>query len=81
MQAQEEAEEIKERAQRDIEQSRREAIESVRSEAATLAVSIAEKILGREVTVDDQQRLIEASLDEMQKSGIDSKAEPKAVMV
>ena len=67
LQAQEEAEEIKERATREIEQSRRDAVEQVRSEAANLSVLIAEKILRREVTADDQQRLIDASLDEMEK--------------
>ena len=74
MQAQEDAEEIKEKAQRDIEQSRRDAVESVRAEAATLAVAIAEKILGREVNADDQQRLIEESLNEMQRSGVNGEA-------
>ena len=64
MQAQEEAEEIKERAMRDIEQSRREAVEQVRTEAATLATAVAEKILRREVNHDDQQRLIDESLSE-----------------
>ena len=71
MQAQEDAEEIKERAQRDIEQTRRDAIESVRTEAGTLAVAIAEKILGREINADDQKQLIESSLDEMRKSGVE----------
>ncbi len=74
MQAQEDAEEIKERANREIEQSRREAVEQIRAEAGTLAVAVAEKILRREVTVDDQQRLIEASLEEMQRSGVNGDA-------
>ena len=69
MQAQEEAEEIKERAMRDIEQSRREAVEQVRTEAATLATAVAEKILRREVNRDDQQRLIDESLNEFQTVG------------
>ena len=69
MQAQEEAEEIKERAMRDIEQSRREAVEQVRVEAATLATAVAEKILRREVNRDDQQRLINESLTEFQTVG------------
>ena len=74
MQAQEEAEEIKERATREIEQSRREAVESVRSEAANLAVLVAEKILRREVTAQDQKRLVDASLDEMQRAGVNGEA-------
>ena len=70
MQAQEEAEEIKEKAMRDIEQSRRDAVESVREEAASLAVMVAEKILRREVTAEDQQRLVDASLDELEKADL-----------
>ena len=69
MTAQEEAEEIKERAMRDIDNSRREAVEQIRAEAATLATSIAEKILRREVNAEDQKRLVEESLDEFQTVG------------
>jgi F-type H+-transporting ATPase subunit b len=69
MQAQEEAEEAKERAVRDIETSRREAIEQIRAETAELATAIAEKILRREVNGDDQQRLVEESLNEFQAVG------------
>jgi F-type H+-transporting ATPase subunit b len=70
MQAQEEAEETKERAHREIEQARRDAIESVRREAADLAVAVAEKILRRDINADDQKRLVEASIEEMEKAGV-----------
>ncbi len=68
MQAQEDSEEIKERANREIEQTRRDAIEDVRREAAVLATAVAEKILRREITAEDQQALVDASLDELEKN-------------
>lgn len=68
-QAQEEAEEIKLKAIREIEQSQREALEEIRAEAATLATSVAEKILRREINRDDQRRLVEESLDKFQTVG------------
>jgi F-type H+-transporting ATPase subunit b len=72
MQAQEDAEEIKERANREIEQTRLDAVEQVRREAAELAVAVAEKILRRDITSDDQQRLVDASLDELERSDLKS---------
>ncbi len=66
MQAQEDAEEIKERANREIDQNRRDAVEQIRREAGELAVMVAEKILRREVTAEDQSRLVDASLDELE---------------
>ncbi len=70
MQAQEEAEEIKERAHREIDQARRDAVEDVRREAGELAVLVAEKILRREITADDQRQLVDASLDELKKADL-----------
>ncbi|MEM7807171.1 MAG: F0F1 ATP synthase subunit B [Planctomycetota bacterium] len=70
MQAQEDAEEIKERANREIEQNRRDAVEQIRTEAAELAVAVAEKILRREVTAGDQSTLVNASLDELEKTDV-----------
>lgn len=68
-QAQEEAEEIKQKAIHEIEQSQREAVEEIRGYAATLATSVAEKILRREVSREDQKRLVEESLEEFQAVG------------
>lgn len=65
-QAQQEAEEIKQKAIHEIEQSQREAVEEIRGYAATLATSVAEKILRREVSREDQRRLVEESLEEFQ---------------
>ena len=68
-QAQEDAEGIKQRAMREIEQSQREALDQIRAEAATLATAVAEKILRREVNREDQRRLIDESLEEFQTVG------------
>ena len=68
-QAQEEAQEIKQKAIHEIEQSQREAIEEIRAYAGNLATSVAEKILRREVSREDQRRLVEESLEEFQAAG------------
>jgi F-type H+-transporting ATPase subunit b len=69
MQAVQEAEEAKERAQRDIEAARDAAIRDFRAYAADLAIDIAGKILRRNVNAADQQDLVRQSLDELQTVG------------
>jgi F-type H+-transporting ATPase subunit b len=66
MQAQQEAEQIKERATRDIEAARDAAVRQVREEAVLLATSMAEKILRRNLNPDDQRELVRGSLEELQ---------------
>jgi F-type H+-transporting ATPase subunit b len=66
MQAQQETEESKERAMRDIENARKEALRDVYEQTATLATSVAEKILRRNLSVDDQRDLVNASLEQLQ---------------
>jgi F-type H+-transporting ATPase subunit b len=66
MQAQTESEEIKERANREIEASKNQAIREIYSQAAELSTSIAEKILRRNLNVDDQRDLVNRSLEQMQ---------------
>jgi F-type H+-transporting ATPase subunit b len=66
MQAQQEAEEAKERAQRDIEASKNAAIAEIRNETAELATSIASKILRRNLNPDDQRQLVKESLEQLQ---------------
>jgi F-type H+-transporting ATPase subunit b len=66
MQAQTEAEEAKERAQRDIEASKNAAIAEIRQETAELATSIASKILRRNLNPDDQRQLVKESLEQLQ---------------
>ena len=69
MTAQQEAEEIKERTLRDIEAAKVDAIREVREEAANISVSIAEKILRRNLNAGDQQDLIRESLDQLKNVG------------
>jgi F-type H+-transporting ATPase subunit b len=66
MQAQQEAEEIKERAQRDIEASKNQALSEIYEKAAELSTSIAEKILRRNINVEDQRDLVNESLRQLQ---------------
>ena len=57
--------ELKQRAAREIESAKRSAISELHAEAATLAADIASKILQREISAEDQQRLIDDSLREL----------------
>ncbi|HWE96622.1 MAG TPA: F0F1 ATP synthase subunit B [Tepidisphaeraceae bacterium] len=67
VQAQKEAEEAKERATRDIDEARDQALRDIYEQAATLATSIAEKILRRNLNADDQRDLVAQSLEQVQK--------------
>jgi F-type H+-transporting ATPase subunit b len=69
MQAQSESEEIKERANREIEASKNQALREIYEQAANLSTSIAEKILRRNLNVDDQRDLVTRSLEQMQELG------------
>ncbi|MGH7214022.1 MAG: F0F1 ATP synthase subunit B [Tepidisphaeraceae bacterium] len=66
MQAQQESEEIKERANRDIESVKNAALREVYEQTATLATSVAEKILRRNLNADDQRELVRSSLEQLQ---------------
>lgn len=57
--------EMKQRATKDIHSAKLSAINELHAEAAALAAQIAGKILQREVTVEDQHRLVEESLKEL----------------
>ena len=63
--AQQEAEETKERATREIDAARKDAVRQVHEQAALLATSVAEKILRRSLNPQDQRDLVAASLDEL----------------
>lgn len=56
---------MKERATSEIDAAKRAAIVELHTHAATLATSIAGKILRREISVDDQQQLVQESLAEL----------------
>jgi F-type H+-transporting ATPase subunit b len=68
-QAQQEAEEAKERATRDIESARDQAIAELYERAADLSVGVAEKILQRNINADDQRELVRRSLEQLQAAG------------
>ena len=56
---------MKTRAARDIESAKQNAISELHAEAANLAAAVASKILQREISAGDQQRLVEESLQEL----------------
>lgn len=64
--AQADAEEIKDRANREIESARVQAVAQVRDEAVVMATSIAEKILHRNLNPQDQRDLLARSLEQVQ---------------
>ncbi len=66
VQAQQEADAIKERATKDIEVARKQAVAEVYEQTANLATSIAEKILRRNLNPDDQRDLVKGSLEQLQ---------------
>jgi len=63
--AEEEVSKMKERALRDIDSAKYAAVTELHGQAAQLASSIASKILEREISADDQQDLVAASLREL----------------
>jgi len=64
--AQSEAEEIKERALKDIDATKKAAMAEIHEHAATLATSVAEKILRRNINDGDQRELVKSSLEQLQ---------------
>ena len=65
--AREEAGKVSERAKREIELARDKAVLDLQAQAASLSVSMASRILGREVKASDQDRLIQESLSEFKR--------------
>jgi F-type H+-transporting ATPase subunit b len=65
MHAQQEAEEAKERATREIEAAKNQALAEIYEQTATLATSVAEKILRRNLNADDQRDLVHGSLEQL----------------
>ncbi len=57
--------ELRGKAMRDIEAARRSAVSEIYAEAASLATSVAGKILEREISTSDQQRLVSETLGEL----------------
>jgi F-type H+-transporting ATPase subunit b len=61
-----EAQEAKERATREIDAAGRQAVADLYDQAAVLATSVAEKILRRELNANDQRDLVTRSMDQVQ---------------
>jgi len=61
--------ELRTRAMRDIESAKKSAVSDLYAEAATLATTIAGRVLQREINPDDQRRLVDESLRELRESG------------
>ncbi len=68
-QAQEEAEAARQRAQRDIASARDQALGEIWQKSADLAVSIAGRVLGKQLNPDDHRRLLDAAIKELPASG------------
>jgi len=66
-QAETESAALKDRTLREIGAAKEQAVSEINTHAAELGTAVARKILQRNVTVDDQQRLVEESLSEMAK--------------
>jgi F-type H+-transporting ATPase subunit b len=58
-------EEQQQRARQSIESAKQAAVNELYAQAATLAAAVAAKILEREISAEDQQRLVEESLREL----------------
>ncbi|HEY4329787.1 MAG TPA: F0F1 ATP synthase subunit B [Phycisphaerae bacterium] len=66
-QAEAESAALKDRTLREIDAAKQQAVTEINTHAAVLGTAVARKILQRNVTADDQQRLVEESLSEMAK--------------
>jgi F-type H+-transporting ATPase subunit b len=65
MKAQEEAEEAKERAAKEIEAAKQIALGEIYQQTVYLATNVAEKIIKRSLNADDQRDLVNESLDQL----------------
>jgi len=63
--AQAEAEAVGERAKRDIDTAREQALTEIWSKTAEMAVSVAGKVLSKEMSHDDHRRLVESASNEL----------------
>ena len=64
-QANEEAAAIREKAARDAEQEKRKALNDAKDEISGIAMAIAERVVGRELTGADQSALVDHFIDEL----------------
>ena len=64
-QAKAEANAIREKASADIAQEKKKAINDAKDEISVIALAIAGKVVGRELTGDDQSQLVDQFIDEL----------------
>ncbi|ABO68647.1 ATPase subunit b [Geobacillus thermodenitrificans NG80-2] len=64
-----EAERVKEAAKQEIEREKEQAMAALREQVASLSVLIASKVIERELTEQDQRKLIEAYIKDIQEVG------------
>jgi F-type H+-transporting ATPase subunit b len=67
--AQQEAEELRERTLKEIEAAKNAAVAEVHEQAVYLSTTVAEKILKRAISAEDQRDLVRSSLDQLQTVG------------
>jgi len=67
-QAEVEVTQLKDRTVRDIEAAKQQALAEINAHAAELGIAIARKILQRQITVDDQGRLVDEALTQLGKN-------------
>jgi F-type H+-transporting ATPase subunit b len=70
--AQAEAEAARDRAQRDIATARDQALAEIWSQTANIAVSVAGRVLSKELSTDEHRRLIERAIQEMPAAPVSS---------
>lgn len=63
--AQDEARQLTERAQRQIERDKKQAVDEARGEIAEMAVDVAEKLIGKRLDESADEKLIESIIDRM----------------
>ena len=64
-QANAEADAIREKASQDIDREKRKALNAAKDEITVIALSIAGKVVGRELRPEDQGRLVDAFIEEL----------------
>jgi len=67
-QAQEDIERTRQRVTTDIQSAKEQALNDIYAQAATLATDVAGRILQRQISDDDQQRLVQDAISRLQKS-------------
>ena len=71
LRAEDELQSLREQARHEIETARESALKDISAHASTLSTAIAGRILNREISADDQQHLIDQTLQEFAKSQSD----------